>query len=515
MTVRTDAIALALTLFLLAFTALACGSSASNPPPTGGGGTVDGGATVDGGGSADSTAGGDTVGNDSDSNDTSGSASSGSDAGGGSDVSSGPNVSGALVHAPFKPAAPGGKATRWVSPSGKDSNPGTKDKPWREIHHAAQAAKPGDVVAILDGQYKSPIIVAGKVASAAKPLVFRAEGDAVFIDGSGADGSKWDKRDAIYIYDSAHVIVHGLHASKANRAGLRVSKSDHVTVQACVFNENGVWGIFTDFSDHTALLGNVCNKNAKEHGIYVSNASDNARIIGNRCSANRASGIQINADPATSKAEKEDGISSGCVIERNLLTGNGKIGGAAINLASVRKSTVRNNLLVNNRGTGIGMWDDGQGSQWGSKNNIVEHNTVVMATGAGRFAMTIWNGSTGNTVRNNVLVGAARGSISYTTDSLSGLKSDHNIFFSYSGWHLFEDEKAAKKRNVDQWKKISGGDKSSKKAKPVFINPTSFDMRLKAGSAGVDGGADAGVKTTYDGSKRPFGKAPDCGAFER
>jgi len=426
-----------------------------------------------------------------------------------------PHDAATLGHAPFKPDAPKAPATHWVAPTGKDSNPGTKSQPWRQLQHAAKVAGPGDVVAILDGTYKAPVVIAGKVGTAANRLIFRAEGDAAIIDGKGANGSRWDKRDAIYIYDSAYVTVHGLRASHASRAGLRVSKSDHVTVQACTFNENGVWGIFTDFSDHTALLGNVCNKSAKEHGIYVSNASDNARIIGNRCSANRASGIQINADPATSKAEKEDGISSGCVIERNLLTGNGKSGGAAINLASVRASSVRNNLLVNNRGTGIGMWDDGQGSQWGSRDNTIEHNTVVMAATAGRFAMTIWNGSTGNTVRNNLLIGGARGAISYTADALDGLSSDHNIFFSQAGWHLFEDEKAAKKRNFDQWRKLSGGDKGSKKAKPLFSGTNAFDMRLKAGSPGVDVGADAGVTSTYDGGPRPLGKAPDCGAFER
>ena len=430
---------------------------------------------------------------------------------------SGSDSSGASTggQAPFIPPPPAGQATRWVSPDGDDKNPGTQAKPWRQIVHAAEQVVAGDVVEIAPGTYKSPVILAGKKGSAAKPIIFRAAGPGVFIDGSGADGSKWDRRDAIYIYESSYILLHGLEQSKAKRAGCRVSLSHHVTVQGCTFSDNGTWGIFSDFANDLALLGNTCTGSVKEHGIYHSNSGDRARIAGTLCRDNKGAGIQINADPAGSASQKEDGISSDCVIERNLLINNGKGGGAAINLASVRATKVRNNLAWGNLGTGIGMWDDGQGSQWGCKDNLIEHNTIVQAAAAGRFAITLWHGSTGNTIRNNILVGGARGAISYTTDSLADLKTHHNLYFSAKGWHLFEDEKTAKKRNFGQWQKLVSSEQGSAKAMPTFVDGTGGDYHLTEGSAGVDQGADSGLPVAYDGAERPLGAGYDIGAFER
>ena len=130
-----------------------------------------------------------------------------------------------------------------------------------------------------------------------------------------------------------------------------------------------------------------------------------------------------------------EGISSDCLIARNLLHDNNESGGAAINLASVRNSLVRNNVVFGSLGAGIGMWDDGQGSQWGCKDNLVEHNTVVFNPGEGRFGINIWNGSTGNTVRNNIFLSGARGSISFTEDSLPGLDqgTDSGLDICYDG----------------------------------------------------------------------------------
>lgn len=417
--------------------------------------------------------------------------------------------------APFAPPAPSAPATRWVSPLGDDANPGTEEQPWRQIRHAAEQVGPGDVVEILDGTYLSPIILAGKNGTAEAPIVLRAGGDSAVVDGSGADGSAWDSRDAIYVYDSSYIVIHGLRESGAHRAGVRVSLSHHVTIQASVFADNGTWGIFTDFVDDLALLGNDCHGSKKEHGIYHSNSGDRVVIAGNLCHHNQGAGIQINADPISSAAEGGDGISSECLVERNWLHHNGAAGGAAINLASVRSSQIRNNLIHDNLATGIGMWDDGQGTEYGSRDNVIEHNTVVFESGEGRFCMTVWNGSVGNTIRNNVLVGGQRGAISFTADSLAGLQSDHNLFFSRDGWHLFEDDPVEEKQNFDQWKVLTGGDAASSKALPDFVDPGDGDYALADGSAGIDDGVTTPLAEAYDGIPRPQGAGHDIGAYER
>jgi parallel beta-helix repeat protein len=409
--------------------------------------------------------------------------------------------------APFVPDPPGGAATHWVSPDGDDDNPGTEELPWREIAHAAEMCEPGDVIEILDGTYASPILVDSKIGTADAPIVFRASGSGAIVDGSGTSDVD---RDALFVTASSHVVFHGLHESGAFRAGARVSESTFVTIQGCSFADNGTWGIFTDFSDDLRLLGNECSGSGEEHGIYHSNSGDRALIIGNYVHDNNASGIQINADPSMGG----DGISSGCRIERNLIVANGGGGGGAINLASVRDSAIRNNVIVGNLATGIAMWDDGQGVEWGCQDNLVEHNTVVHASGEGRFALSFVNGSTGNTIRDNVLVGGARGGLTYTADSLAGLASDYNLLYSVDGYPIVEDDAAGDTFDLAGWQGVAGMDVHSIAAAPIFGDSGAGDYSLDPASPGLDDGVDSGLSICYDGSPRPKGAGYDMGAYD-
>lgn len=413
--------------------------------------------------------------------------------------------------APFVPPAPAGRATRFVAPNGNDSNPGTSAQPWRQIAHAASQAQPGDVIDIADGVYSSPIEIDVQ-GTAAQPVVFRATGANAIVSGAGTNSTD---RDAIFITFAEHVVVHGLKIQNAFRSGVRVDQADHVTIQACVCSNNGRWGIFTDFADDLKLLGNECYGSVLEHGIYHSNSGDRAVIRGNWCHDNWSSGIQINADPS----QGDDGISSECVVERNLLVRNGLGtgmggGGAAINLASVRNCVIRNNVLISNRATGIALWDDGQGSQWGSKNNLIAHNTVLFEPAQGRFAVLFWNGSTNNVLKDNVLVGGARGAISFTADSLPGLDSDHNVLRSLSGWPIVVNDLSGQTYNLTAWQAL-GHDTHSFGGMPVFTNAAGGDWSLAPGSVGRDAGVDVGITRDYQGSPRPRGTGFDIGAYER
>ncbi len=413
--------------------------------------------------------------------------------------------------APFVPEPPPGAATRFVSPAGSDANPGTLAAPWREIRWAATHVQAGDIVDIADGLYASPITISAD-GSAALPIVFRATGNAAIVSGLGTNAVD---RDAVFVTFAAHVKIHGLKIQNAFRSGVRVDQSDHVTIQGCVCSNGGTWGIFTDFSDDLSLLGNECYGSVREHGIYHSNSGDRALIRGNYCHDNFSSGIQINADPAAGG----DGISSNCVVERNFLLRNGLGtgmggGGAAINLASVRDSVIRNNVLIANRATGIALWDDGQGTQWGSRGNLIAHNTVRHDAGQGRFAFLIWNGSTGNVLKDNLLVGGARGAISFTSDSLSGFVSDYNVLFSQGGWPIVQNDVTSQSYTLAQWQ-ATGRDVHSFAQNPMYTNAAGGDWSLTSASVGRDTGVDVGVTSDYQGGVRPRGAGFDMGAYER
>ena len=71
--------------------------------------------------------------------------------------------------APFAPAPPSGKATYYVAPNGKDTDPGTMAKPFRTLQKAADLVAAGEIVEIAPGQY-SPFTLEDKQATAQAPI---------------------------------------------------------------------------------------------------------------------------------------------------------------------------------------------------------------------------------------------------------------------------------------------------------------------------------------------------------
>ena len=406
-----------------------------------------------------------------------------------------------------------GGFTYYVATTGSDTNPGTAAQPWRTIQRAADQAAAGDTIIIQPGTYAGGITHSTPGAEG-RPITYRAAtAGLAIVDGSGS------QRDAFYIAESPWVVVDGLRIQKATRAAVRVSLSNHVTIRNLIAANNGMWGIFTDYSDDLLIEDNETYGAQAEHGIYVSNSGDRPVIRNNRVKDNAASGIQINADPSMLWPElgtTGDGITNGAVVEDNILWGNGRLGGAAINLASVRDSVVRNNLLYDNLAGGIAGWDDGDGNEWGTRNNAFVHNTVAFASGAGRTAINLRDGSTGNTVRNNIFAGGGSLAIRFDTSSLAGLDSDYNLLHSLDRFpDIAVDDATGTSYTLAAWQALTGGDAHSLAADAGFVDRANDNYHLAASSPARNG-CDPAVVVSPDlaGLSRPQETRPDMGAFE-
>ncbi len=128
----------------------------------------------------------------------------------------------------------------------------------------------------------------------------------------------------------------------------------------------------------------------------------------------------------------------------------------------------------------------------------IRHNTVVgnafsgsPDSGSGAIVMGPFGR---NNVVNNILVGNGYG---LSCLRCSG-RYDHNLI-----WGNREDHVGG-----------AGIRRGDRRRDPRFVAPAEGDFRLLHDSPAIDAGADLGVATDFDGRARPFGEAPDMGAFE-
>ncbi|MCD4686924.1 MAG: right-handed parallel beta-helix repeat-containing protein, partial [Anaerolineae bacterium] len=194
---------------------------------------------------------------------------------------------------------------------------------------------------------------------------------------------------------------------------------------------------------------------------------------------NAASGLQVNADPQTAAEEVfyylqnttgdtcgineddlwatewhvvadcytaqglpdlgpyfEDGISERLIIEQNIITGNGAYGGAGINLASVRHSSVRNNLIYGNAAAAIACWDNAYAEDTGVAPSpfgcdaVTINNNTMLDLGGGRGALILNQGAANMAVFNNIIVRDRFDAYEVAFNSGTNLHSAYNAYFA-------------------------------------------------------------------------------------
>ena len=386
-----------------------------------------------------------------------------------------------------------------VDPAGDDGADGSAGRPWRTLQRAANGVGAGDLVIVHAGHYAGLHLTTSGTAT--NPITFQADAGAV------VDTRNPVTPDGINLEGASFVVVQGFTLTGLPRAGIRSVTNRGVVVRGNTADLNGRWGIFSGFSDDLLIEGNVTSRSQIEHGIYVSNSGDRPVIRGNLVWGNHANGIHMNGDVS----QGGDGIISGAVVEGNTIHDNGVGGGSGINADGVQASVFRNNLLYNNHASGISLYQI-DGAQ-PSRNNVVVHNTIVMATDA-RWAINIQNASTDNVVRDNILYNqqSFRGSIAISADSLPGFASDYNVVMD-----RFSTDGGDTRVGLAAWRAATGQDVHSIVAVPaaLFASFAGNDYHLSATSPARDAGVTLlDVTQDLDGAPRPQGAASDIGAFE-
>jgi hypothetical protein len=468
----------------------------------------------------------------------------------------------------------------------------------KTLEEAANQARGGDLVAVLPGRYQG-FNVGDKVdAGDGRYVHFKAlgaPGEVIVDSGSSAD-PHW----MILLAGAHHVIVQGFNLAGTNTPGskdlhgpnagilidgdfIHTSRlAHHIAIIGNYSHEQRNWGIHS-VDSHTVLVqDNLFANSGKEHSAYFSDGSDDYVIRRNVFFGSNASGLQVNVDPEASlvKLSKHPALSSlpmqpsrewalgilkratdrfganafpdgrgfNYIIEDNVINGNGRGGGGAMNLAGVRESLIQNNLVYGNYSSGIAEWDNANpfdaaavnpGPQsvaavtgadvlpiFGCFNNMVRNNTVLMAV-RGRPALLVGNGSWGTRAYNNVLINDELPSIEINNTSIWRFDGAYNVLdrVNYEGPSAGLKSLAISlpdgpRSTIGVTRQVLYGNFVRPGEEPWVIsegnwwrlNPKRPDFHPRSGAALLAGRGDARYTPPADLDGKPRSK-PDIGAY--
>lgn len=394
--------------------------------------------------------------------------------------------------------------TYHVDPAGTDSAPGSETAPWRTLQHAVEQVQPGDRILVRSGRYSGARIERSGRRRAS--ITLRAAPEASVLLDRPSQEARHGSILEVENFEAtvSHWTIEGFEIAGAARSGIDIRAAHRITVRANRVHDSGLTGIFTAFVDDVRIEGNESFANG-EHGIYVSNSGDRPLIRQNLVYDNAASGIHMNGD----LGQGGDGVISRAKVDRNVLFGNGRAGGSAINMDGVDRAKVRNNLIFDQHASGISLYQIDGGIC--TSNTKVYNNTVVVASD-GQWAFNMPDpGCIGNRLINNILLTehTFRGSIAIYDASAQDFVSHHNVVMD-----RFSVDAGDSVIPLNDWQALGYGRSSFiSRETELFVDARNGDFELRAGSPAQDAGKRLkSVRRDLLRRKRTF--PWDVGAYE-
>lgn len=433
-------------------------------------------------------------------------------------------------------------AEYYVATNGSDSNPGTIDKPWKTLQKAADVVAGGDTAYFRAGTYSGGVRFKEKHPPAGQWITFKPyNGEVVVIDSSG---SRLDS--AIDIAGASYLIIEGFKVTNVNypsnlvhSCDLNNDPSGSCAAKAASLRGAGGYGISltgtyygnaSSDNHHIIIRNNEVHHNTAygiiaggrklgtpgQHDIEISNnhLHDNGipglkegygtylkgtrlHVYGNVAHHNTGNNFRFATVDHVGTDELIDSV-----IENNvsyategpwLHAGSSGVvdAGAGLVIWGGIGNVVRNSLVYNTRG--YGMQIDGVDP---AKPDMIYNNTIY---GNGYNGIILMKNAT---AKNNIVFKNAARRSAYEILLLKNSNAENNLV---GGSNLMIDTQDSSTES----KNIINTD-------PQFVNPSSGDFGLQAGSPAIDKGFDLKPYVTADftGKARPEGAAYDIGAFE-
>jgi len=379
-----------------------------------------------------------------------------------------------------------------AAPGAADTNPGTEDKPFKTVQHAADAAKPGDTVCVMAGKYNERVKVKAG-GTEGKPVAFVARPrrsatvdgfdlEASYIRVEGFEITAEKPATAVQLRASHCEIldnyIHDMMAAVSGTVGKPSADGSTRDYSAVAHNRIAYNKVY--HSEYGFILGGedwlVENNEVCRLFMYApgnrNDDCDYSRFFGKGCiqrynyyHGSTASEIRVAHVDCLQTFSNNGEIAQDLVFEDNTCFDFHQMCmvESAPHIGSVRGWTFRRNIVSPNSPTMRGGW----GPDIIQTPDVTIENCTISTVNWATIGLR-GKESTGGLIRNNILCDAGRAVIHGDQDfTAANPVMEYNL--------TFQTAPLAGETN------INGKD-------PLFVDPQQRDFRLKPGSPAIGAG---------------------------